>query len=114
MSAIEAPAGSPYRLSDWQYRKAKKKENGGVLINLSPSGAVEIREGLVKHEIERETEDAIGESYRPGEGEGRLFRAPLPVYRPSQDGGGCGRASRQSAHGAGSARHRTHAPSKAG
>jgi ParB family chromosome partitioning protein len=51
-----------YRLSDWQYRKAKKKQKGGVLINLSPSGAVEVREGLVKPKIEEATAEAIAEN----------------------------------------------------
>jgi hypothetical protein len=60
-SAAWVKVTEDYRLSDWQYRKAKKKEKGGVLINRSPSGAVEIREGLVKHEIEPETAEAIAE-----------------------------------------------------
>lgn len=51
-----------YRLSDWQYRKAKKKQKGGVLINLSPSGAVEIREGLVRPKMEKKTAEAIAEN----------------------------------------------------
>ncbi|NJO33215.1 MAG: ParB/RepB/Spo0J family partition protein [Rhodospirillales bacterium] len=41
-----------YRIQDWQYDEAPEGEPGGVLINLSPSGKVEIREGLVKREIE--------------------------------------------------------------
>ena len=44
-----------YRIPDWQYRKAEEGEKGGVLINLSPTGRVDIREGLVKREIERQT-----------------------------------------------------------
>jgi ParB family chromosome partitioning protein len=51
-----------YRIPEWQYRAAKKKEKGGVLINLSPSGHVEVREGLVPHKIEQETAEAIAES----------------------------------------------------
>ena len=47
-----------YRLPEWQYRPAKKKEKGGVLINLSPSGHVEVREGLVPHRIEKTTAEA--------------------------------------------------------
>lgn len=41
----------------WQYRDAKKKERAmaGVVINLHPSGAVEVREGLIKHEVQPET-----------------------------------------------------------
>jgi ParB family chromosome partitioning protein len=44
-----------YRISDWQYREAEEGEQGGVLINLSPTGRVDIREGLVKREIDRGT-----------------------------------------------------------
>jgi ParB family chromosome partitioning protein len=35
----------------WQYREAEEGEAGGVIINLSPTGHVEIREGLVRHEV---------------------------------------------------------------
>jgi ParB family transcriptional regulator, chromosome partitioning protein len=61
-SAAWVKVTEDYRLSDWQYRKARKNQKGGVLINLSPSGAVEIREGLVKQKIEAETEEAIAEN----------------------------------------------------
>lgn len=44
-----------YSIPDWQYRNAKKKEPSGVLINLSPSGKVEVREGLAKREVPEET-----------------------------------------------------------
>lgn len=44
-----------YRIPDWQYREAEKGEAGGVLINLSPSGAVEVREGLVRHDMDEDT-----------------------------------------------------------
>jgi ParB family chromosome partitioning protein len=61
-SAAWVKVTEEYRLSDWQYRKASRKQKGGVLINLSPSGAVEIREGLAKPKIERETAEAIAEN----------------------------------------------------
>lgn len=48
-----------YNVPDWRYRKAKKKEPKGVLINLSPSGEVEVIEGLAKTKIEKETEEAL-------------------------------------------------------
>lgn len=35
----------------WHYRLAAQDEQGGVVIHLSPSGRVEIRENLVKHEV---------------------------------------------------------------
>jgi len=44
-----------YHIPDWQYRKASKRQKGGVLINLSPTGQVEIREGLVKRSIDKQT-----------------------------------------------------------
>ena len=61
-SAAWVTVTEDYRLSDWQYRKARKNQKGGVLINLSPSGAVEIREGLVRPKIEKETAEAIAEN----------------------------------------------------
>jgi ParB family chromosome partitioning protein len=51
-----------YRVPEWKYRKARKKQKSGVLINLSPSGAVEIREGLARPKIEKETAEAIAEN----------------------------------------------------
>ena len=41
-----------YRIPDWHYRTAEEGETGGVLINLSPAGRVDIREGLVKRDID--------------------------------------------------------------
>jgi ParB family chromosome partitioning protein len=61
-SAAWVTVTEDYRLSDWQYRKASRKQKGGVLINLSPSGAVEVREGLVRPKIEKETAKAIAEN----------------------------------------------------
>jgi len=51
-----------YRIPEWQYRKAKKKEKAGVLINLSPRGVVEVREGLMPHQIEPRTAEEIAEN----------------------------------------------------
>jgi len=44
-----------YSLRHWQYEEAEKGEPYGVLINLSPSGEVEIKEGLVKPDIDEDT-----------------------------------------------------------
>ena len=44
-----------HALRDWQFRKARKNQKSGVLINLAPGGRVEIREGLVRPKIEKET-----------------------------------------------------------
>jgi len=40
----------------WKYRKRQKGEKGGVVIHLSPSGAVEVRKGLQRDEPEQRTE----------------------------------------------------------
>jgi len=47
---------SLYTVPWWQYREAKKKERSqaGVVINFHPSGAVEARTGLIKHEVKEE------------------------------------------------------------
>jgi ParB family chromosome partitioning protein len=47
---------------EWQFRKARKNQKSGVLINLAPSGRVEVREGLVKPKIEKETAKALAEN----------------------------------------------------
>ena len=41
-----------YTVPWWQYRQADEGEPSGVVINLHPSGSVEIREGLARHRIE--------------------------------------------------------------
>jgi hypothetical protein len=51
-----------YHIPDWQFRKARKNQKWGVLINLAPSGRVEIREGLAKVRIEKETAKATAEN----------------------------------------------------
>lgn len=51
-----------WHVPEWQYRKARKNQKGGVLINLAPSGRVEVREGLVRPKIEKETAKALAEN----------------------------------------------------
>ena len=51
-----------WHIPEWQYRKVRKNQKGGVLINLAPSGRVEIRQGLAKVRIEKETAKAIVEN----------------------------------------------------
>jgi ParB family chromosome partitioning protein len=43
------------QIQSWHYDAAEEGERGGVLINLAPSGEVEVRERLVRHDIEAET-----------------------------------------------------------
>lgn len=42
----------------WHYRPAEKGEKGGVCIHLSPTGRVEIRKRLVRHEVNEEVVEA--------------------------------------------------------
>jgi ParB family chromosome partitioning protein len=51
-----------YRIPDWQYREAEQGEQGGVLINLSPTGRVEIRKGLVKRGMDQRTAEETADS----------------------------------------------------
>jgi ParB family transcriptional regulator, chromosome partitioning protein len=51
-----------FQIAEWQFRKARKNQKGGVLINLAPSGRVEIREGLLRPKMEKETAEAIAEN----------------------------------------------------
>src|ERR1019366_291650 len=41
-----------YTVPWWQFREAEAGESSGVVINLHPSGVVEAREGLVRHDVE--------------------------------------------------------------
>lgn len=51
-----------HRIPDWQYVQAEEGEESGVLINLSPSGRVEIREGLARPEIDPDTRAQTGDN----------------------------------------------------
>ncbi|WP_029029962.1 ParB/RepB/Spo0J family partition protein [Salinarimonas rosea] len=46
-----------YSIPAWQYEEAEEGEQGGVLINLTPSGRVEVREGLIRPEAVANDED---------------------------------------------------------
>jgi ParB family chromosome partitioning protein len=47
-----------YTVPWWQYREAEGEEPAGVVINLHPSGSVEIREGLTRHEVKETVVEA--------------------------------------------------------
>ena len=47
-----------YTVPWWQYREAEGDEPAGIVINLHPSGVVEIREGLVRHEVKETVVEA--------------------------------------------------------
>lgn len=51
-----------WRIPDWQYEAAPEGNRGGVLINLSPRGAVEIREGLVKRTVKSSTAKRLADN----------------------------------------------------
>lgn len=61
-SAAWVEVTEDYRMPDWQYREAEEDERGGVLINLSPTGRVDIREGLVKRDIDRQTAEETADN----------------------------------------------------
>lgn len=68
-----------YSLNDWQYEEAKEDEPYGILINISPCGEIEIKEGLVKpqlwdKEIQEETTEAPQKTARP------LYSKPMCQY----------------------------------
>lgn len=46
-----------YSIPGWQYRQAGEDEQGGVIINLAPTGRVEVREGLARPETDKATGD---------------------------------------------------------
>ncbi len=51
-----------YGVPWWQYREAKKREPAGVVVNLKPTGLVEIKTGLVRHEVKEEVVAATKEA----------------------------------------------------
>jgi ParB family chromosome partitioning protein len=69
-----------HRIPEWQYRKTKKKKESGVLINLSPMGRVEIREGLAKSEIDPVTRAASAENPIAPKRPKAAYAAPLCRY----------------------------------
>jgi ParB family chromosome partitioning protein len=51
-----------YTVPWWQYRDAAEGEPAGVVINFHPSGAVEVRENLARHRVEREVVETTQET----------------------------------------------------
>lgn len=43
-----------YAVPWWQYGDAKKGKRSGVVINLHPSGTVEVKKGLLRHQVKQE------------------------------------------------------------
>jgi ParB family chromosome partitioning protein len=51
-----------YAVNWWLYREAGEGEPAGVVINLKPTGVVEIRKGLARHEVKEEGVEATREA----------------------------------------------------
>src|SRR5690606_36015545 len=69
-----------HSIPDWQYDEAGEGEVGGVLVNFSPNGKVEIREGLAKSEIDEDTaEKTAGNEVAPKPPKAS-YAAPLRRY----------------------------------
>lgn len=69
-----------YRIRDWQYDEAEEGEPGGVLINLAPSGKVEVREGLARRQIEESTARVLSENPIAPKKPKATYSAPLCRY----------------------------------
>lgn len=51
-----------YSIPTWHYRDAKEDETGGFIINMTPTGKVEIIENVAKHDIDEETVEETAET----------------------------------------------------
>jgi ParB family transcriptional regulator, chromosome partitioning protein len=51
-----------YAVNWWLYREAEEGEPTGAVINLKPTGVVEVREGLARHEVKEEVVEATREA----------------------------------------------------
>jgi ParB family chromosome partitioning protein len=51
-----------YAVNWWLYREAEEGEPAGVVINLKPTGIVEVREGLARHDVKEEVVEATREA----------------------------------------------------
>lgn len=51
-----------YSVPWWQYGEARKGRRGGVVINLHPSGQVEVKKGLARHQVKQEVVEATKET----------------------------------------------------
>ena len=51
-----------YSVPWWQYGDARKGRRGGVVINLHPSGSVEVKKGLTRHQVKQEVVEATKET----------------------------------------------------
>jgi ParB family chromosome partitioning protein len=61
-----------YNIPRWHYREAEDGATGGVVINLAPSGQVEVLEGLDRHAVNASTASATSDT--------PLAPKPKPAY----------------------------------
>ena len=61
-----------YHIPRWHYRQAAEGETGGVVINLAPSGEVEVLDGLARYEVTAGTTSATADTL--------LAPKPKPAY----------------------------------
>ena len=61
-----------YTIPRWHYREAEDGATGGVVINLAPSGTVEVLEGLDRHAVTASTASATSDT--------PLAPKPKPAY----------------------------------
>jgi len=72
-----------YSVPWWRYRDAQEGEPAGVVVNLHPSGCVELRENLFRHEVQPrvvETVETTPIEPRPVVRDRPEFAAPLVRY----------------------------------
>src|ERR1700730_16688632 len=51
-----------YAVKWWQCRQGEKRELAGVVINLKPTGVVEVKKGLARHEVKQQVVEATREA----------------------------------------------------
>ncbi|MBT3022040.1 MAG: ParB/RepB/Spo0J family partition protein [Candidatus Thiodiazotropha sp. (ex Lucina aurantia)] len=51
-----------FSFSEWQYRPATDDEKGGVVIHVHPSGRVEIHEGIVNRDLDKQTAEETADN----------------------------------------------------
>lgn len=64
-SAAWVEVNTEHMVSWWQYGEAKKKERGGVVIHMPPTGRVEVRKGLVRRQVDPEATRARNKAKKP-------------------------------------------------
>lgn len=69
-----------WSIQGWQYREAEEGETGGVLINLSPAGAVEVRENLLKTQMDADTAQESADNPNAPVRERAFYSTPLRRY----------------------------------